>query len=146
MHLNQEEGHCRGGSQLPNVRRTYVLEAKLGWRSDKTSEDLLCMAAREVLDWFDGRVPGPLSHAMYELKSDEVDQHGLQRLTTVSNLSKGYWAGRLRYADRSRGAQSAVAERTWTAEVAIRRTGDTLRVGIQMFMATRPGVDRQGNS
>ncbi|HRI42963.1 MAG TPA: hypothetical protein PLL78_03570 [Fimbriimonadaceae bacterium] len=131
-----------GGSDIPAVRRTYLLDAVVERQQGARGvKGLLAEAAREVLAWFDEKVPGYLTDAMYELRSDLVDQQGLQTLTTIGGIEKGFWAGRLRYADRNRGDSPAVAGRTWTAEVVLIETAGTVRMGMQMFVATRRGVE-----
>lgn len=131
-----------GGSDIPAVRRTYLLDALIERHQPARGvKGLLAEAAREVLAWFDKKVPGYLTDAMYDLRSDVVDQQGLQTLTTIGGIEKGFWAGRLRYADRSRGDSPAVAGRTWTAEVVLIETEGIVRMGMQMFVATRRGVE-----
>lgn len=129
--------------ESPSVRRTYLLEAVLGWRRESLdSAEKLAAGARQVLQWFEEKVPGYMTEAMRSLRSDTIDYHGLQQLTVIADTERGFWAGRLRYADRPRGNQLAVAGRTWTAEVVIRTQGNAVHVGVQMFMAARHGVDQ----
>lgn len=131
-----------GGLDIPAVRRTYLLEAsveRLGSSGERAG--LLAEAARVVLEWFDEKVPGYLTEAMYDLCSDVVDQQGLQTLTTIGGVDQGFWAGRLRYADRGRDEAPAVAGCTWTAEVVLTERRDGVHLGMQMFVATRRGVD-----
>lgn len=131
-----------GGSDIPAVRRTYLLETLIQRQgAPHETEGLLSEVARAVLAWFDEKVPGYLTDAMYQLRSDLVDQQGLQTLTTIGGIDQGFWAGRLRYADRSRGEAPAVAGRTWTTEVVLLSEPDGVRMGLQMFVATRRGVE-----
>jgi hypothetical protein len=139
----------RGGTSLPTVRRTFYLECWLGRRMpDASPEEVLRRAAKLVIDWFDDKVPGHLSNEIYGLKSDHLDQEGLHTVRTIGLQEDGSWAGWVRYADRARFNQPAVAGRMWKAEVVLRvgpspaKGAGNVRACIQMFMVTRPGADR----
>lgn len=135
-------GHQGGGDDGPMVERTYVLQSEVGWRREtECPNEVLQAAAKIALDWCDKKISGKLTDQMYALKSDKLDHHGLEFIHTVSSFEEGFWSARVRYVDRDREQKRAVAGRTWTAEIVVRRQRDKVRCGIQMFMATRPGVD-----
>lgn len=134
--------HVRGGTGVPVRRKVYQLDVELEAREKTSLQAALRRAASAVIEWCDGKIPGRLTQAMYELQSDELDQHGLQSLRTVSLIDRGMWACRLWYADRGRAGEPPVSGRTWTIEVVLRAQRKVLRLGLQMFLATRPGADR----
>ncbi|MER3495585.1 MAG: hypothetical protein C4320_01410 [Armatimonadota bacterium] len=141
----------RGDSSLPTSRRTYFLEASVGRRCHEMDpQELLREAANLVTTWFDDKIPGHLSEAIYKLESDVMDQEGLNTVRTIGALEKGYWGGWVRYLDRERqgGRERAVAGRIWRAEIVLRidekaePEDGRVRVSVQMFMGTCAGADQ----
>ncbi len=115
----------------PTVRTTFQLSAALGSGS---WDDAL----KICVDWLGRKFPEPMPIEAYAGESVDLDVHG-QTLGCIA--IPDLWSARVQMPDAPFGDAPAVAGRTWTTEVALRRDGSTIRFATRNVCASLPNCE-----
>jgi hypothetical protein len=121
-----------------SLRTTFQLAADVAIPQGMTVDGVFLGAARVVMDWLESKFPQALPRPARNLESFDIDHHGQQQLSGVSLPDDGLWSVRLVQPDAPYRNRRAVAGRTWTTELTLRRSDVGVRIGIRVLCASAP--------
>lgn len=121
-----------------SVRPTFQLGAQIVVPGSNDPHRVLTGAAGVALKWLGAKFPEKLPLSAFQLDSFDLDHHGLQQLTCVAIPEDGLWSVRLVQPDAPFRDRAAVAGRTWTTELALRRDDGQVTFGIRVLCASAP--------
>lgn len=121
----------------PTVRTTYQLLANALPAEGEEVEALFSRSVNVALRWLRQRFPLPLPPQAEQGKSFECEVPG-QSLQCVAIHAQGVWSVRLIQPDMPFKERQAVPGRTWTSEIALRRTSNRVLCGVRVVCASLP--------
>jgi hypothetical protein len=117
----------------PTVRTTFQLSARL-------ARGLWDEALKICVDWLGRKFPEPMPGSAYVGESLELDVHG-QTLGCIAISQMQLWSARVQMPDAPFDDSPAVAGRSWTTEIGLRREGDGVRFAVRNVCASLPNCD-----
>jgi hypothetical protein len=121
-----------------SLRTTFQCAADLNVPNTMTVDTVFSVAARVTMDWLDAKFPQTLPKQARELESFDLDHHGQQQISGVSLPEDGLWSVRLIQPDAPYMNRLAVAGRTWTTEIALRKSAQNVRMAVRVLCASAP--------
>ncbi len=122
----------------PWIRTTFQLHSRITIESH-SAEDAFLQARKTPIFWVKDKIQAWLPQEAWEGNSFRVEVPGGGSSVEAVNIPEdGVWSFRFEHPDLPFDNRPAVAGRTWTTDIALKKNDDHIQVGVRSFCASQP--------